>query len=46
MTLPPVSLPSLAMVYRSFRLQTLIFVAAAVAAFGIVAGLLTVALKF
>jgi len=46
MTLPPVSLPSLAMVYRSFRLQTLIFVAAAVTAFGIVAGLLTVALKF
>jgi uncharacterized protein len=46
MTLPPVSLPSLAMVYRSFRLQTLIFVVAAVAAFGIAAGLLTVALKF
>lgn len=46
MTLPPVSLPSLAMVGNSFRLQTLIFVAAAVIAFGIVAGFLTVALKF
>jgi uncharacterized membrane protein YraQ (UPF0718 family) len=40
------SLPSLAMVYRSFRLQTLIFVAAAVVALGIAAGLLTVALRF
>ena len=46
MTLPPVSAPSLAMVARSFRLQALIFVAAAVVAFGVVAGLLAVALKF
>jgi uncharacterized membrane protein YraQ (UPF0718 family) len=46
MTLPPVSLPSLAMVGRSFRLQTLILVASAVVIFGIAAGLLAVALKF
>lgn len=46
MTLPPVSAPSLAMVARSFRPQVLIFVAAAVVAFGTVAGLLAVTLKF
>ncbi|MET1045143.1 MAG: permease [Hyphomicrobium sp.] len=45
MTLPPVSLPSLAMVAGSFRLQTLSFVAAGVVAFGIVGGLLAVALN-
>lgn len=46
MTLPPVSLPSLAMVAGSFRLQTLIFVALGVVFFGIVGGLLAVGLKF
>jgi uncharacterized protein len=46
MTLPPVSLPSLAMVAGSFRLQTLIWVATGVVAFGIAGGLLAVALKF
>ena len=46
MTLPPVSLPSLAMVGGSFRLQTLLFLAGAVVVFGIVGGLLAVALKF
>ncbi len=46
MTLPPVSLPSLAMVSGSFRLQTLLFLAGAIVTFGIVGGLLAVALKF
>jgi len=46
MTLPPVSAPSLAMVARSFRPHVLIFVAAAIVAFGVVAGLLAVALNF
>ncbi len=46
MTLPPVSLPSLAMVGGSFRLQTLFFVAAGVVAFGMAGGLLAVGLKF
>ena len=46
MTLPPISAPSLAMVARSFRPHVLIFVAAAIVAFGVVAGLLAVALKF
>ena len=46
MTLPPVSAPSLAMLVRSFRPQVLIFVAGAVVAFGVLAGLLAVALKF
>jgi uncharacterized membrane protein YraQ (UPF0718 family) len=46
MTLPPVSLPSLAMVGGSFRLQTLLFVAAGVVVFGIAGGLLAVGLKF
>jgi uncharacterized membrane protein YraQ (UPF0718 family) len=46
MTLPPVSLPSLAMVCRSFRPQILMFVASAVVVFGIVGGLLAVALGF
>lgn len=46
MTLPPVSLPSLVMVARSFRPTTLVFVAAAVVVSGIVAGLLAIALQF
>ncbi len=46
MMLPPVSAPSLAMVTRSFRPQVLVFVAVAIVAFGILAGLLAVALKF
>jgi hypothetical protein len=46
MTLPPVSAPSLAMVARSFRPQVLVLVAASVVAFGVVAGLIAVALKF
>jgi len=46
MTLPPVSLPSLVMVARSFRLRVLLFVAAAVVAIGIACGLLAVALNF
>lgn len=44
MTLPPVSLPSLAMVARSFRPMTLAFVAAAVVGIGIVGGVLAAAL--
>ena len=46
MTLPPVSLPSLVMVGRSFRPQVLLFVAAAIVVIGIVCGLLAVALNF
>lgn len=46
MTLPPVSLPSLVMVGRSFRPQVLLFVVAAVAAIGVVCGLVAVALNF
>ena len=46
MTLPPVSAPSLAMVARSFRPQVLAVVAVSVVAFGVVAGLIAVALKF
>jgi uncharacterized membrane protein YraQ (UPF0718 family) len=46
MTLPPISAASLAMVARSFQPHVLIFVAAAIVAFGTVAGLLAVALKF
>jgi uncharacterized membrane protein YraQ (UPF0718 family) len=46
MTLPPISLPSLAMVWRSFRWHTLVFVAVAIVAFGIAAGFLAAALKF
>ncbi|MDQ7977397.1 permease [Paraburkholderia sp. SARCC-3016] len=40
MTLPPISVPSLAMLARSFRPRVLAIVAVAVVAFGIVAGLL------
>lgn len=46
MTLPPVSLPSLAMTARSFRLSTLAVVTLVVIGFGIVAGLLALALHF
>ncbi|APR36166.1 permease [Paraburkholderia sp. SOS3] len=42
MTLPPISVPSLAMLARSFRPRVLAIVAVAVVAFGIVAGLLAV----
>jgi uncharacterized membrane protein YraQ (UPF0718 family) len=40
MTLPPISLPSLAMLYRSFKLNLLLVVTATVVAFGVLAGLL------
>ncbi|HTH61800.1 MAG TPA: permease [Paraburkholderia sp.] len=46
MTLPPVSVPSLAMLGRSFKPRMLALVAAAVVGFGIVAGLAAVALGF
>lgn len=46
MTLPPVSVPSLAMLAGSFRTRVLALVAAVVVLFGIVAGLATVALGF
>ncbi|WP_045837776.1 permease [Hyphomicrobium sp. 99] len=45
MTLPPVSLPSLAMVSGSFRMKLLLTVAGGVVIFGIVAGLIAVGLK-
>jgi len=44
MTLPPISVPSLAMLARSFRPRVLAIVAAAVVLFGIAAGLLAVGL--
>jgi uncharacterized protein len=44
MTLPPISVPSLAMLARSFRPRVLAIVAAAVVVFGIAAGLLAVGL--
>jgi uncharacterized protein len=44
MTLPPISVPSLAMLARSFRPRVLAIVAAAVVIFGIAAGLLAVGL--
>jgi uncharacterized membrane protein YraQ (UPF0718 family) len=46
MTLPPVSVPSFAMLSRSFTPHVLTLVAVAVVAFGIVAGLAAVALGF
>jgi uncharacterized protein len=46
MTLPPVSVPSLAMLTGSFRARTLALVAAVVVLFGVVAGLAVVALGF
>ena len=45
MTLPPISLPSLAMVAPSFRTKVLLTVTAAVAGFGIAGGLLAVGLR-
>jgi uncharacterized protein len=45
MTLPPISLPSLAMLAPSFRARVLIVVTVAVMAFGIVGGLLAAGLK-
>jgi len=46
MTLPPISLPSLAMVARSFSPRTLAVLTAAVIAFGVLGGLLAIALHF
>ncbi|WP_321856657.1 permease [Paraburkholderia tropica] len=46
MTLPPVSVPSFAMLARSFRPRVLVLVGTVVVLFGIVAGLATVALGF
>jgi uncharacterized protein len=46
MTLAPVSLPSLVMTQRVFSLRTLALVSAAVAASGLVAGLIAVGLNF
>jgi uncharacterized membrane protein YraQ (UPF0718 family) len=46
MTLPPISLPSLAMLARSFRPGTLAVVAGSVVAFGIVGGLAAAGLGF
>jgi uncharacterized membrane protein YraQ (UPF0718 family) len=46
MTLPPVSLPSLAIVSRTFRPLTLVLVTLSVIAFGIAGGLLAIGLKF
>lgn len=45
LTLPPVSLPSLAMVSGSFRWQTLLTVAGGVVVFGIIAGVIAAGLK-
>jgi uncharacterized membrane protein YraQ (UPF0718 family) len=44
-TLPPISLPSLAMLARSFRSNVLIIVAVWVVAFGFIGGLLAAALQ-
>ena len=46
MTLPPISVPSLAIISRSLRPQTLLLVTLSVVAFGIAGGLLAVGLKF
>lgn len=46
MTLPPISLPSVMMLTRSFRPKLLIIVASAVTGFGILAGLLAIWLGF
>jgi uncharacterized membrane protein YraQ (UPF0718 family) len=46
MTLPPISLPSLAMLARSFPPRLLAVVAAAVVLFGLAAGALAIALRF
>jgi hypothetical protein len=46
MTLPPISVPSLAIVSRSFKPRVLVGVTLTVVAFGIAGGLLAVGLKF
>jgi uncharacterized membrane protein YraQ (UPF0718 family) len=46
MSLPPISLPSLAMAAGSFRLRILVAVTAAVVVFGLAGGALAVALRF
>jgi len=46
MTLPPISVPSLAMLARSFKPYMLTIVAALVIAFGVASGLLAIALGF
>jgi uncharacterized protein len=46
MTLPPISVPSLAMLARSFRPRLLTVVAVSVVGFGVMAGGLAVALGF
>jgi uncharacterized membrane protein YraQ (UPF0718 family) len=46
MTLPPISVPSLAMLARSFRPRVLTVVAVGVVGFGVLAGLLAMALGF
>ena len=46
MTLPPISVPSLAMLARSFKPYMLAIVATLVVVFGIASGLLAVALGF
>jgi len=46
MTLPPISVPSLAIISRSFRPQTLLLVTLSVIEFGVAGGLLAVGLNF
>jgi uncharacterized membrane protein YraQ (UPF0718 family) len=46
MTLPPISLPSLAIIWRSFQPQTLLLVTVSVIAFGVAGGLLAIGLGF
>jgi uncharacterized membrane protein YraQ (UPF0718 family) len=46
MTLPPISVPSLAMLARSFKPYMLAIVASLVVVFGIASGLLAVAFGF
>jgi hypothetical protein len=46
MTLPPISVPSLAMLARSFPPRVLAVVAAVVVAFGVLGGLLAIGLGF
>ena len=45
MTLPPVSVPSFAMLWGSFRPRVLVAAGTAIVVFGVVAGLATVALE-
>jgi uncharacterized membrane protein YraQ (UPF0718 family) len=46
MTLPPVSVPSFAMLAGSFRRRVLVVVGTVIVLFGVIAGLATVALGF